>query len=55
MNTNVKAVVFDIDGVITDGKKYLCGQEETKSVALKDLDAIHMLKEEGYIVGAITG
>ena len=55
MNRNVKAVVFDIDGVITDGKKYLCGQEETKSVALKDLDAIHMLKEEGYIVGAITG
>ena len=51
----MKAVVFDIDGVITDGKKYLCGQEETKSVALKDLDAIHMLKEEGYIVGAITG
>lgn len=55
MNRNVKAVVFDIDGVITDGKKYLCGKEETKSVALKDLDAIHMLKEEGYIVGAITG
>lgn len=55
MNTNVKAVVFDIDGVITDGKKYICGKEETKSVSLKDLDAIHMLKEEGYIVGAITG
>ena len=55
MNTNVKAVVFDIDGVITDGKKYICGKEETKSVSLKDLDAIHMLKAEGYVVGAITG
>lgn len=55
MKIGIKAIVFDVDGVITDGKKYLYGQQEAKSVSLKDLDAIHMLKKDQYIVGAITG
>lgn len=52
----IKAVIFDIDGVITDGKIYTNGQEEFyKTIALKDLDALNELKEMGYILGAITG
>ena len=51
----IKAVIFDIDGVVTDGKKYLLGDNEIKNISLKDLDAINMLKEQKYIIGAITG
>lgn len=55
MYKKIKAILFDIDGVITDGKKYLYGNREIKSVSLKDLDAVHMLKDENYILGAVTG
>ncbi len=55
MYKNIKAVLFDVDGVITDGKKYLYGNREIKSVSLKDLDAVHMLKSENYFLGAVTG
>lgn len=52
----IKAVIFDIDGVITDGKIYTDGQSEIyKTLALKDLDALIELKKMGYILGAITG
>ena len=52
----IKVVLFDIDGVITDGKKYTDGKKiEWKSIALKDLDALHLFKEAGYIIGCITG
>mgnify|MGYP002509451722 CR=1 FL=1 len=54
--STVKVLLFDIDGVITDGKKYTDGKDrEWKSIALKDLDAFYMLKEAGYIIGCITG
>lgn len=48
-------LVFDIDGVITDGKRYISPVGETKCLAMKDLDAIRQLKEAGYIVGCISG
>ena len=51
----IKMLVFDIDGVITDGKRYINNSGETKSLSLKDLDAIHQLQESGYIVGCISG
>lgn len=52
----IKAVIFDIDGVITDGKIYTNGREDIyKTLALKDLDALMELKKMGYILGAITG
>ena len=35
----IQALVFDIDGVITDGRKYTDGiSQEIKSVAYKDMD-----------------
>ena len=43
----IRALIFDIDGVITDGKKYIDGlSHEMKSVAYKDLDAIRALQEK---------
>ncbi|MDD3139859.1 MAG: SIS domain-containing protein [Lachnospiraceae bacterium] len=52
----IRAVLFDIDGVITDGKQYI-GSDNTivKTIALKDLDAIKQLKEMNLILGYITG
>ena len=52
----IKMVLFDVDGVITDGRKYMDGSGvEFKAIALKDLDAFHMFKEAGYKIGCITG
>lgn len=51
----IKMLVFDIDGVITDGKRYVCGDTEIKSLSLKDLDAIHQFQDEGFKVGCISG
>lgn len=52
---NIKFLIFDIDGVVTDGKKYTDGKAEWKSLQMKDLDAIGQLKEAGYLVGCISG
>ena len=52
----IRAVLFDIDGVITDGKKYTDGiSKEIKSVSYKDLDAIKSLQDDGILVGCISG
>lgn len=53
---NIKMLLFDVDGVITDSRKYIdgCGME-LKSLSMKDLDALWMLKDTGYIIGCITG
>lgn len=56
MKNKVKAVIFDIDGVITDGKKYTDGiSQELKSLSYKDLDAIKELQQKGFMVGCISG
>lgn len=56
MNVKIQALIFDIDGVITDGKQYMDGTSlEVKSVAYKDLDAIKSFQNEGIIVGCISG
>lgn len=53
---NVQALIFDIDGVITDGKKYMDGtSREIKSIAYKDLDAINEFQKKGILVGCISG
>lgn len=53
---NIKMIIFDLDGVATDGKKYTDGKcNEYKTVSMKDLDAIHQLKDMGFILGCITG
>lgn len=52
----IKLLVFDIDGVLTDGKKYIDGhQTEVKAIQLRDLDAFRMIKDAGYFLGCITG
>lgn len=56
MKTELKAVIFDIDGVITDGKKYTDGiSQEFKSVACKDMDAITAFGRAGIFLGCISG
>lgn len=52
----IRVIVTDIDGVMTDGKKYLLSNgEEMKSIAMKDLDALTSLKNSGFLIVAITG
>lgn len=56
MKNMLKALIIDIDGVITDGKKYTDGlSKEIKSVAYKDMDAITDFQKEGVLVGCISG
>lgn len=55
MNT-IRMLLFDIDGVITDGKKYI-GENglESKSINLKDMDALGMIKNAGFMIGCVSG
>ena len=55
-NKKICVLVTDIDGVMTDGRKYISSTgEESKSIAMKDLDALTTLKEIGIKIVAITG
>ena len=52
----IKLVVFDIDGVITNGKININHSgDEVKTIDLKDIDAIYDFKRKGYKTGVITG
>lgn len=52
----IKMLLFDIDGVITDGRKYIDGiATELKSITLKDVDSFQLIKAAGYKIGCITG
>jgi D-sedoheptulose 7-phosphate isomerase len=52
----IKVVLFDIDGVVTDGRITVDEHgREFKSVSLRDMDAIYEIKRQGYKIGAITG
>lgn len=57
MKTNeIRAVITDIDGVLTDGKVMLGkGAEVNKRVCFKDLDTLSQLIERGIKFGVITG
>jgi D-sedoheptulose 7-phosphate isomerase len=52
----IKLVVFDIDGVLTDGSIIVdqAGNEQ-KHVNLKDIDAVYSLHQAGYKIAVITG
>lgn len=53
---NIKAIVFDVDGVLTDGGIiYDNSGMEYKRFNVKDGQIISHLKNAGFIVGAITG
>lgn len=52
----IELIVFDIDGVITDGSVIIDSNgNEQKQVNLKDIDAIYELHRRGYKLAAITG
>lgn len=52
----IQLVVFDIDGVITDGSIIVDSMgNELKTVNLKDIDAIFELHKTGFKLAAITG
>ena len=52
----IKMVVFDIDGVITDGSIIVdAAGREQKKVNMKDVDAIFQIKKQGYRLAAVTG
>lgn len=53
---NIKAILFDVDGVLTDGGIiYDDNGIEYKRYNVKDGQIISHLKKYGFVVGAITG
>jgi 3-deoxy-D-manno-octulosonate 8-phosphate phosphatase (KDO 8-P phosphatase) len=53
---DIKAIFFDVDGVMTDGKIiYDDAGNESKEFSVKDGYIISHLKKAGIIVGIITG
>lgn len=54
--TAIKMVLFDVDGVLSDGQVYIDNNGvETKSFYVRDGIGIRMLVERGIICGVITG
>lgn len=51
----IKAIIFDIDGVLTNGFIGYCGTEEVKFFHVRDGHGIKLAKRAGYKVGAISG
>lgn len=52
----IKLIVFDIDGVITDGTITVdVHGSEQKKINIKDIDAIYQLHRDGFKLAAITG
>ena len=51
---SIKALVLDIDGVLTDGTVNVSGPVE-KRIFLRDLDAITLVKKEGIKTAFLTG
>jgi len=54
--SRIELIVFDIDGVITDGSMMIdAAGNEMKRINLKDVDAIFELHNRGFKLAAITG
>ncbi|MES9993466.1 MAG: 3-deoxy-manno-octulosonate-8-phosphatase KdsC [Candidatus Thiodiazotropha sp.] len=54
--SGVKLVIFDVDGVLTDGSLYLGDDgQEYKSFNSKDGHGMKMLQKSGVVIGIITG
>jgi len=54
--SNIKIIVFDVDGVLTDGSLYLDNHDnEYKAFYVRDGHGIKMLMESGVEIGVITG
>ena len=52
----IKLVMFDIDGVFTDGTIFISGDgKEMKRISVKDIDAFFQIKREGFKTAFVTG
>jgi len=52
----IKAIIFDVDGVLTDGSIYLFSTEEfTRKMNIKDGYAIQYCIKQGIPIGIISG
>jgi len=52
----VRLLLFDVDGVLTDGRLYLgAGGEEAKAFHVRDGQGLVMLRQAGIAFGAISG
>lgn len=53
---NIKLIVLDIDGVLTDGKVVIDGDNnEFKTLNYHDMDGITLLKQKGINIALLTG
>jgi 3-deoxy-D-manno-octulosonate 8-phosphate phosphatase (KDO 8-P phosphatase) len=53
---NIKGILFDVDGVLTDGKiTFDSAGKEIKSFNVKDGQLISFFQEKGIVFGAISG
>ncbi|MCU7803342.1 MAG: 3-deoxy-manno-octulosonate-8-phosphatase KdsC [Candidatus Thiodiazotropha sp. (ex Lucinoma borealis)] len=54
--SGVKLVIFDVDGVLTDGSLYLGDDgQEYKAFNSRDGHGMKMLQKSGVVIGIITG
>jgi D-sedoheptulose 7-phosphate isomerase len=54
--SGIEVLALDVDGVLTDGRVvFSASGEETKGIALRDLDAITRARREGLRVALVTG
>lgn len=54
--TRIRALVFDVDGVLTDGSVYISASgEETKRFSIVDGPAFHWCRLMGYEVALLSG
>jgi 3-deoxy-D-manno-octulosonate 8-phosphate phosphatase (KDO 8-P phosphatase) len=52
----IKLVIFDVDGVLTDGSLYLADDgQEIKAFNSRDGHGMRMLQDGGVMIGVITG
>jgi 3-deoxy-D-manno-octulosonate 8-phosphate phosphatase (KDO 8-P phosphatase) len=51
----VRLILFDVDGVLTDGRVILGGEDEHKAFDIKDGHGIRMLQRHGVAAGIISG
>lgn len=54
--SSIRAIIFDVDGVLTDGKIILDGQgNEIKAFSVKDGQLLPFMINSGFIFGCISG
>lgn len=53
---NITACIFDVDGVLTDGRVHLLpGGEQTRTMHVRDGYALQLAIRRGFLVGVVSG